>query len=402
MCGFVYISRKDGRPAYKSVLKRYRAQKARGTQGFGYVAIQNDQIISYKRAETEHEIVNLLSKEKAPEILFHHRQPTGTPNMTEQAHPFLVENEMLDHQYFVAHNGVIRNTAELYDAHEKMGIGYSSEMLKAYVSKNGEQHVTGVVWNDSESLAVETALALDGKKNRIETEGPAAVIGLQTKGKKVINRFFFRNMLNPLKWHEDKVMITITSMGEGTVVEPSQVYRINPTGGFSVLSEKLLPFLSYKPTVETYHSTHGSWVNGAWVSKKKEDTTTMGYLRQNPMMKAIGDVLGLPPSPDDREEEVSYGAPDDELSWEKDALLSTVSLAELWAEHDISVAKEKQLKGKIAIIDSRTSYTAEVLANREALENEADSMDRWISAVMDEIVDRNSKDDETAHERLFK
>lgn len=398
MCGIVVVKRKDGKPAYKSVLKRYRAQISRGTLGFGYVAIQDNRVVSYKRAETEREIVNLISKEKASEIWFHHRQPTGTPNMTELAHPFLIENPLFEHQYFVGHNGVIRNTGDLKEAHEKLGIEYTSEMLKAFVTKNGEQHITGVAWNDSESLAIETALALDGKKNRIETEGPAAVIGLQTKGHKVVNRFFFRNNLNPLKWHEDKVMVTITSAGEGTVVEPEKVFALNQSGsGFHELMEgKLLPFLSYKPTAyEGRSKTGGHWKDGKWVIRDEENTT-MGYLRSG--LSSVGDILGLPPMPRD---DIPFGPENDEpsntkLTWETKDLISQLSVSELWNEHDILVRKERDLKGELANIDSRVSYTVEILSKREELQNQLDENQTWMDAVMDEIVDRSSQDDISA------
>jgi len=269
-------------------------------------------VVSYQRAETEHEIVNLLAKEKASEIFFHHRNPTGTPNMLELAHPFLIESDLLEHQYFVGHNGTIRNTSQLKDAHEKMGFEYSSETLKAFISKNGEQHIHGVAWNDSESIAIETALALDGKKLVVDTEGPAAVIGLQTKGKKVINRFFFRNNLNPLKFHEDKIMITITSMGEGAVIPPEKIFKLNPSGGYSVISEKFLPFLSYKPTVNYGgHSgrTGGHWENGKWVLDDDPNETVMGFLGNR--ARKISDILvGLPqaPSRDEiDEQDIHYG-----------------------------------------------------------------------------------------------
>lgn len=399
MCGFVYLSRKDGRPAYKSVLKRYRAQKARGTQGFGYVAIHEGQVVSYQRAETEHEIVNLLAKEKASEILFHHRNPTGTPNMSELAHPFLIESDLLEHQYFVGHNGTIRNSSQLKDAHEKMGFEYSSETLKAFISKNGEHHIHGVAWNDSESIAIETALALDGKKFVVDTEGPAAVVGLQTKGKKVISRFFFRNNLNPLKFHEDKIMISITSMGEGVIIPPEKMFKLDATGGYSVISEKFLPFLSYKPTINYDYSgkTTDRWEDGKWVSNDTE--TTMGFLRHKttPMMRAVGDILGLPPSPEDIQgEDIEYGSPDDSLDWETDALLSEMTTAELWAEHDLSVSREKDLKKELEKIDAldRYRYTPAILEKREELQNKFDEADKWTQQVMDEIVSHNSKEDD--------
>ncbi len=284
---------------------------------------------------------------------------------------------------FLRHNGVIRNTNELHEAHEKLGIEYSSEMLKAFVTKNGDQYVHGVAWNDSESLAIETALALDGKKKQIETEGPAAVIGLQTKGKKVINRFFFRNTLNPLKWHEDKVMISITSNGAGEVILPGDIYKINEKGGgYGIISEKFPQFLSYKPTpvVTTYHS-RGHWEDGAWV--RNEDDTTMGYLRSG--MKSVSEVvsgvMGLPPE----------SGSDDELVWETQALLSDLTIQELWKEYESSKGRSRDLKEEVAKIDVLTKYELDDVTKREKLQRQIDDRANWEEMIADEVQSRNAR-----------
>lgn len=417
MCGHVHVIRKDGKPAWKAVLRRYRNQKTRGTSGFGYVAIKDNQIVSYKRAETEHEIVNMLSKERAPEIMFHHRQPTGTPNVAELAHPFLIENAMLDHQYFVQHNGVIRNTGELKEAHEKLGFEYSSEMLKAYVTKQGEQHVTGTAWNDSESLAVETALALDGKKAKIETEGAAAVMGLQTKGKKVINRFFFRNVLNPLKFHEDNQMITVTSAGAGADVTSLIMYRIKHEGsGYEVFPGGVEPPLSYKQTTtplyglgpkkkenEYIESRVGRYKDrsGAWVEYPSGERG-MGFLHGG--LKRVNDFLGLAPY-EDRDIEEYYGEPH-ERDYESMAadeenregltsqLLTAMDLNELWAEYDVSEGKRDELREEVDKLEiaSKTIITLEQVNKLHKLRDELDDLEKWMDAVYDEITSKSSEE----------
>lgn len=233
MCGLVYVKRKDGRPAYKAVLKRYRGQKTRGQDGFGYVAIKDNKVVGYHRAPTEHEIVKLLEKEDAPEIMFHHRYPTSTPNVEEAAHPILVENQLLTHQYFVLHNGVIKNTKDLREGHYKLGIPYTTEIMKGFTAlKTQKLYHTELAWNDSESLAIETALAMDGLKKTIDTEGAAAVMGVKTNGLNVTDRFFFRNENHPLMYHEDKVMVTVTTLGSGTLVPATSIQRIKEGGGY--------------------------------------------------------------------------------------------------------------------------------------------------------------------------
>lgn len=251
MCGIVAVKRKDGRPAYKAVLKRYRHQKFRGQNGFGYVAIKDNQVVSYQRAPTEHEIVKLLEKEDAPEIWFHHRYPTSTPNVEEAAHPILIENDLLAHQYFVLHNGVIKNTKELREGHYKLGIKYNTEIMRGFTALSTKKHYTSeLAWNDSESLAVETALAMDGLKKTIDTEGAAAVVGIQTKGRQVINRFFYRNDHHPLKFHEDKVMVTVTTLGAGEDLPTTLVYQLRDGGGYEYYGKQ--PIVTPKTSTYTY------------------------------------------------------------------------------------------------------------------------------------------------------
>lgn len=232
MCGLVYVRRKDGKPANRSVRKRYYKQQFRGSSGFGYVAIRDNEIVSYKRAPTEHEIMNLLKQETAPEILFHHRFPTSTPNLEEQAHPLFVEGGNLTHSYYIAHNGVIRNPASRKIEHEKLGFKYLTELkpfvqtvTKKFYSLFGEAK-----FNDSEALAVDTALALEERIRHIESEGAAAVIGLKIEGTKVTERFFYRNRGNPLIYHDDHVMTTLTSLGKGKEVEPIYIMRLKEDG----------------------------------------------------------------------------------------------------------------------------------------------------------------------------
>lgn len=413
MCGMVHVMRKDDKPAWKAVLRRYRHQKARGSSGFGYVAIKDNQVVSYQRAETEHEIVRLISKEKAPEIMFHHRQPSGTPNVTELAHPFLIENEMLTHQYYIQHNGIIRNTEELKTMHDKMGFEYSSEMLKAYVTKLGEQHVIGIEWNDSESLAVETALALDGKKTTIDTEGAVAVIGLQVQGKQIINRFFFRNVMNPLKYHEDKQMVTITSAGHGQMVDSLKIYRLKQGGGFEILSGDITPPLSYKPTPYNKETRKGNWVwlNGKMVQTTEEESPNMGYLREG--LNKVSGYLGLGPAEDDydpypRESEYQSLAATEEEENDYDSmeLISKMDLNELWAEWDLCVAKKEELEKKIDFLEvaSKNFITLEKMANLDALREVLDQHEAWMELLDKEIQRQTTEepDPETVQERLMK
>lgn len=263
MCGIIYVQRKDGRPAGRAVAKRYRKQRSRGYEGFGYVAVTDNKVVAYERSHDEKEILEKLEKETAPEILFHHRFPTSTPNVAESAHPLFVEHDSFGHSYYIAHNGVIRNTSTLYEKHEKLVIPYSTEMSRELHTRHGKQYVTGKMWNDSESLAVETALALEGKQTSIDSEGAAAVIGFKMKGDRVVERFFYRNSGNPLRRYEDKVLLGIASEGKGTLVASTSIFRVENSQPFtsilppSVYAQRALGFdtRSRGSIVTTYTSS---------------------------------------------------------------------------------------------------------------------------------------------------
>lgn len=230
MCGIVYVKRHDGKPAARSIRKRYHAQKARGSDGFGYVAINDDYIVSVVRAETEHEIMQKLEKETAPEILFHHRFPTSGPNVEEMAHPIYVSNpKQLDYNYLIVHNGVITNSKERKTAHESAGFRYHTELVEGYQSTKTRRMYLGSYskFNDSESLAIDTAISLE-KGTRILSRGSSAVVGIKIDGNgKVAERFFYRNGGNPLYLKKGAELTSLTSAFGGKEVPKLYIMRFN-------------------------------------------------------------------------------------------------------------------------------------------------------------------------------
>lgn len=267
MCGIIYVKRKDREPAVRSIIKRYKNQKSRGQQGFGFVAIKNNRVVAYVRAQHEDEIMKALRQQDAPEILFHHRFPTSTPNVEESAHPLLVEHPDLKYRYYIAHNGVIRNTDELYAKHAELGFKYSTELRYYFETARGERFEGDVEWNDSESLAIETALALEEKKKDIETKGAVALIGLKLDGDRVVERLFYRNDGNPLKLEENKHLLAISSEGKGESVGTTFVYRLKDGGGYEPLQSRLMTpyYYSYREPTRPYQS---SWETPALEERK--------------------------------------------------------------------------------------------------------------------------------------
>lgn len=247
MCGIIAVIRKDGKPAARSVAKRYHEQKTRGQEGFGYVAIRDNKVVAFERFTREKDFLESLAKETAPEIWAHHRRPTSTPNIVESAHPLFIEAPtLLEHEYFVLHNGVIKNTHELYQKHIKLGFVYQTWCMEAVVTGQGKTYDGEKKWNDSESLAIETALALDNKKPSIGSVGAAAVIGLKVKGDQVVQRFFYRNYSNPLVYINEKHMTTLTSVGKGTDVVVGRVHGLDERGEITEIHPVVTSPVSYK------------------------------------------------------------------------------------------------------------------------------------------------------------
>ena len=208
MCGLIAVLRPNHKPAAKMIWRRYKQQKSRGSQGFGYVAVNPDLSITVFRSTDEKPIQDALHRERASMILFHHRFPSSTPNLVESAHPLLVEHSTLAHRYLVMHNGVITNPEAMRTKHLKMGFKYQTDLVESTVTKwttpSGqvyeEEEKDDEVFNDSEALAIEIALTIEGKQEKIETTGSAACLVLQLEkyADKATAFYFFRNDRNPL------------------------------------------------------------------------------------------------------------------------------------------------------------------------------------------------------------
>lgn len=379
MCGIVYVKRKDGKSAVKSVKKRYKKQKLRGHEGFGYVAIKNDKVVSYQRAPTEHEIMLKLEKEDAPEILFHHRFPTSTPNMEEQAHPLFVSHELLSNQYYVAHNGVIRNSASRKIAHEKLGLVYRTELLPLWRTQTDKLYkatTEKVIFNDSEALAIDVALALEKKIKDIETEGSAAAIVLQIKDGKVIDRIFFRNTLNPLMYEDNNSMTTLTSSGKGKDIDTIRVMRLEGT------TPKEHPYKLWSPS--TYSPTYTRTYHGG---PREDDLDDYAY--------------GYPTYAEEGNVSLKHlvNSPKLPVLFPKKSIGSGVLSATikgmnddvLWEEYDKSLATIRQIEDGIQILDNKVNagiISEGILTGRGRLQDSLDKTNAYKAQLDKEVEER--------------
>ena len=134
----------------------------------GFVAVQNGNVIGYERTEYWNDMESQLLrfKDTANEILFHHRCPTSTPNISEMAHPILVDNPLLKSKYYLIHNGIISNEDEKKKEHNARGFIYTTEAVEQQVYQfaggNSVMYEKESCFNDSETLAVEFALWNEG------------------------------------------------------------------------------------------------------------------------------------------------------------------------------------------------------------------------------------------------
>jgi predicted glutamine amidotransferase len=229
MCGIITIIRKDGKNAVKQVLKAYESQKTRGVEGFGFVASSlKGKIDRITRTESENEIRKELKAITASSlIMFHHRQPTSTPNFAEVAHPIRVSNLNLRYNYYVIHNGVIMDSQKLKEKHEKQGFNYSTSIRKEWITSGKTYYST--MFNDSESLAIELANGIEKSQNKLDISGSIAFVAIQTTkdDSQVLKVFYGRNERSPLKLDESKDFMRLASEGSGKEIDEHTLYELD-------------------------------------------------------------------------------------------------------------------------------------------------------------------------------
>lgn len=267
MCGIVYVRRHDGKPARKQVLKRYGKQEDRGSEGFGYVSIgDQNEVLGYKRYQTEREVRQALEKSSSPHVLFHHRFPTSTINIPESAHPIRVKHKELKYTYYVVHNGVLSNSRELFYAHGKLGYKYSTLIQPLYRSAKGKEFLGDATFNDSESLAIELARTIEGLQPSVKATGTIAYLVLQVRDKKACALYYGTNGGNPLTIEKTATGTCIASEG-GRAIPENKGFRLDfATDEITETHVKLIPYAPYKPAIG--YSTYNYDYRGNYAKTK--------------------------------------------------------------------------------------------------------------------------------------
>lgn len=257
MCGIVFVKNSNDKKASKKVFKRYQAQSKRGTQGYGAVSIKDGKVDQVYRSEDEKGI-RIIHKDNAPTMLFHHRTPTSTPNLEECTHPIFVTHEELDHDYLVVHNGIISNDTTLKTDFEAKGYIYTTKVCQYYKTKDGYRPNGREVFNDSESLAIDLAIAIEEGTTKTRAQGSIAFIAIQYRRdtKEVLNVYFGRNDRNPLKLDRTGGGIVLASEGAGEDVEPHKLHKLNMSTN-QITSRDFDVGLNYKaPATPAYNNSH--------------------------------------------------------------------------------------------------------------------------------------------------
>ena len=258
MCGIIYAKSFENKNVNRRIRKMYFRQKSRGTDGYGFLAI-NSKSFKLVRTIYEHDIMSKLKQIQAKEIIFHHRIPTSTKNSSNTNHPIVAISKNYSHNYYLVHNGIISNDESIKKEHYELGIKYST------VEKNGR-------FNDSECLLHDLALYLEGIKdeNEFKVAGSVAFILLQTnKLNQPVALYFGRNHYNPLKIDYDKdEFIILSSEGNGKDIDPNILFRFDYKS--KEITTKQFEFPSYSYTCS--YSRSGDYYDNDYLERYDKET----------------------------------------------------------------------------------------------------------------------------------
>ena len=193
MCGIIGVYLLDQFDVKSLVKQLYESQKGRGTDGYG-VLLANEQFIKRYRAQREEEIFRSRIwqySDKAKVVLFHHRQPTSTPNLPPCNHPL----RDCFKRFYIIHNGIVSQTKfKLQKKHRfesEIRVIESKYIRKKLISRKATKEIT-----DSEILAH----WLEERENRFR-RNPKEVLGELAENLRwdaII--FFYRNHPNRMYW----------------------------------------------------------------------------------------------------------------------------------------------------------------------------------------------------------
>lgn len=213
--------------ANEFVINQFEDQNSRGKEGFGIMRFTNKKLEGIDRACTPMKFLIDLYKHKSESIIAHHRTPTSTDNKLAQTHPIFVSNKELTNDYYIIHNGVIRNDQILKKIHEELGYKYTTEYFQNRYYQYNQTFEKICKYNDSEAMAIDLARYIEKKQPEMKIQGSAAFMAIQLKknSNTIINIFFGRR-INPLNIKIEKDYLLLSSEGEGEEIESNQLFSI--------------------------------------------------------------------------------------------------------------------------------------------------------------------------------
>lgn len=255
------------KPVNKTIKKRYKDQRNRGTEGFGFYIPETNRLVLNTK---ESRIISLLKRDEAKEILFHHRFPTSTDNVRNACHPFSTK-AVFENQYVGVHNGVIYNDDEVKKDHDELGIQYAS------------MQPDGKKFNDSEALIYDLARYFEGQVDKLTARGNIAFIVVKRNPDgKAVNLLFGRNSGNPLVMKRTKNSLTVSSEGEGDTVEPNMLYCYDYETKSLTKEALTIPLGGYNYTgYGGGYQSEGKKTTGRWESYPKAKSHTAGKVYED-------------------------------------------------------------------------------------------------------------------------
>ena len=385
MCGligmfnFVITNKKTKKktkiePVNKEVIEQLQDQISRGKEGFGILMINKKNEVEITRAtEISKALLDLYMTESSM-IMMHHRNPTSSENKISQTHPISVSDGSLKYDYYIIHNGIISNADELRERHEKIGFIYNTIRTDKY---NREE------FNDSESLAIETAIYIEKQTKEISTEGSAAFIAIQVdkKTKKATNIFFGRKD-NPLKLAGRQGEIRLSSEGKGENILEDTLYK------FSIKSPALTKTnLNFKEKEKT----------NIWDKNKNESETNETELTTREQIE-MGSGMGYRTKTEDwetREEEETIEDSLEEIS--REFIESSAEILQDFATKIEEIANINQLD----IESEKKALAVDILTNVQKSYNLAmDIVQEYTyNDIKEDINVKIEKDDEKEKEK---
>jgi len=287
MCGLLACfntktNNKEPEDANDFIVNQYEDQVNRGSKGFGIIRIDKKQNIEIDRATEPVKFLLDLYMKKSNMIIAHHRTPTSTDNQIDQTHPMYVTNKLLKYDYLVVHNGLVTNDEELHKKHLELGFEYSTEYTieDKFLKEKAK-------WNDSESLAIELALYIEKRVDKIGIDNAAAFIIVQINKENLkAHRIFFgrHETYSYLNLSKKKGEMKISSEGIGEETAVDKLYSFDPNDPKMKLTKIKMTFLEkppyVRPTTGLYEKSTTDIHPATTAITPTTETTSQPTLRQ--------------------------------------------------------------------------------------------------------------------------